>query len=206
MAGAFPVTSITLIEKIKAMPPGGDEAHWVRFWDLYAPAMRQFAIWKGGEKNADDIVMKVLEKLVEVLRNGRYRPESGRFHSYLATMICNEIHMQRRKDEVRRQDDHVTIDSGLADALVGEGGDAAERIDEDWRRAVVAAATEHVLTKSAISARDRQIYRAYALEERPIADVAAQFGVTRNLVSQIKVRIERRIAEIGRQLAGRGGE
>ena len=40
MSSAFPVTSITLIQKIKSMPPGGDEAHWVRFWDLYAPAMR----------------------------------------------------------------------------------------------------------------------------------------------------------------------
>lgn len=201
MSNAFPVTSITLIQKFQTMPPGGDEAHWVRFWDLYAPAMRQFAVWKGGEKNADDIVMKVLEKLVDVLRQGKYDPASGRFHSYLATMISNEVHMQHRKDEVRRQDDHVTIDSGLSETLLDNGADAAEQLDADWQRAVLAAAVEHVLTKSALSDRDRKVYRAYVQENKPIEEVASEFGITRNLVSQIKVRIERRIAVIGRELA-----
>ncbi len=201
MSSAFPVTSITLIQKIKSMPPGGDEAHWVRFWDLYAPAMRQFAVWKGGEKNADDIVMRVLEKLVDVLRQGKYDPKAGRFHSYLATMISNEVHMQHRKDEVRRQDDHVTIDSGISDTLLDAGANAAEQLDADWQRAVVAAAVEHVLTKSALSDRDRKVYRAYVQENKPIEEVASEFGITRNLVSQIKTRIERRIAAIGRELA-----
>ena len=201
MSNAFPVTSITLIKKFQSMPPGGDEAHWVRFWDLYAPAMRQFAVWKGGEKNADDIVMKVFEKLVDVLRQGKYDPASGRFHSYLATMISNEVHMQHRKDEVRRQDDHVTIDSGLSETLLDNGADAAEQLDADWQRAVLAAAVEHVLTKSALSDRDRKVYRAYVQENKPIDKVAAEFGITRNLVSQIKTRIERRIAAIGRELA-----
>ena len=205
MSAAFPLTSITLIQKIKSMPPGGDEAHWVRFWDLYAPAMRQFAVWKGGEKNADDIVMKVLEKLVDVLRQGRYDPKAGRFHSYLATMICNEIHMQHRKDEVRRQEDHVTIDSGISDTLLDGSADAAEQLDADWQRAVLAAAVEHVLTKSALSDRDRKVYRAYIQENKPIDEVASEFGITRNLVSQIKTRIERRIAAIGRELAASRG-
>ena len=201
MSTAFPVTSITLIQKFKSMPPGGDEAHWVRFWDLYAPAMRQFAVWKGGEKNADDIVMKVLEKLVDVLRNGKYDPSAGRFHSYLATMISNEVHMQHRKDEVRRQEDHVTLDSGMSETLLDDGANAVEQIDADWQRAVLAAAVEHVLTKSALSDRDRKVYRAYVQENKPIDKVAEEFGITRNLVSQIKTRIERRIAAIGRELA-----
>ena len=205
MSNAFPVTSITLIQKFKSMPPGGDEAHWVRFWDLYAPAMRQFAVWKGGEKNADDIVMKVLEKLVDVLRQGKYDPKAGRFHSYLATMISNEVHMQHRKDEVRRQEDHVTIDSGMSETLLDGGADAAEQLDADWQRAVVAAAVEHVLTKSALSDRDRKVYRAYVQENKPIEQVASEFGITRNLVSQIKTRIERRIAAIGRELASPRG-
>ncbi len=204
MSTAFPVTSITLIQKFKSMPPGGDEAHWVRFWDLYAPAMRQFAVWKGGEKNADDIVMKVFEKLVDVLRNGKYDPAAGRFHSYLATMISNEVHMQHRKDEVRRQEDHVTLDSGISETILDGGANAVEQIDADWQRAVLAAAVEHVLTKSALSDRDRKVYRAYVQENKPIEKVAAEFGITRNLVSQIKTRIERRIAAIGRQLAAPG--
>ena len=67
---AFPVTSVTLIQKIKSLSPGEDSAEWVRFWDAYSGAIRTFAARKGGEENADDIVMTVLGKLVDVLRQG----------------------------------------------------------------------------------------------------------------------------------------
>ena len=57
---AFPVTSVTLIAKIKNLAPGEDSAAWVRFWDTYQGAIRAFAALKGGEANADDVVMQVL--------------------------------------------------------------------------------------------------------------------------------------------------
>ena len=114
-------------------------------------AIRAFAALKGGEENADDIVMQVLGKLVDVLRSGQYTPEKGKFHSYLATMIVNEVHMAHRKDVVR------------------------------------------------------QVYRAYALEGEDIADVAKKFGISRNFVSQIKARIDKRIVAAGREMIAKEG-
>ena len=112
----FPVTSVTLIAKIKNLAPGEDSAAWVRFWNSYSAAIRQFAAMKGGEENADDIVMQVLGKLVNVLREGKYTPEKGKFHSYLATMIVNEVHMSHRKDMARAGDRKVSIDSSAKTA------------------------------------------------------------------------------------------
>ena len=43
MGSAFPVTSVTLIAKIKNLAPGEDSAAWVRFWDTYQGAIRAFA-------------------------------------------------------------------------------------------------------------------------------------------------------------------
>ncbi len=208
---AFPVTSVTLIQKIKTLAPGEDSAAWVRFWDSYSLAIRQFAALKGGEANADDIVMTVLGKLVEVLRNGQYTPEKGAFHSYLATMIVNEVHMQHRKDLVRKTDQHLSIDAPVGG---GDGGGdeatladtlqapetPADSYEEDWRQAILTSAVEHVLTKTALSERDRAVYRAYVQEGRPIADVAAEFKLSRNSVSQIKTRIDKRIVAVGREL------
>jgi len=208
---AFPVTSVTLIQKIKTLAPGEDSAAWVRFWDSYSLAIRQFAALKGGEANADDIVMTVLGKLVEVLRTGQYTPEKGAFHSYLATMIVNEVHMQHRKDLVRKTDQHLSIDAPVGG---GDGGGdettladtlqapetPADAYEEDWRQAILASAVEHVLTKTALSDRDRAVYRAYVQEGRPIADVAAEFKLSRNSVSQIKTRIDKRIVAVGREL------
>ena len=207
---SFPVTSVTLIQKIKTLSPGEDSAAWVRFWDTYSLAIRQFAALKGGEANADDIVMTVLGKLVEVLRNGQYTPDKGAFHSYLATMIVNEVHMQHRKDLVRKSDQHLSLDAPVGG---DDGGDETTLADtltstetpidayeEDWRQAVLASAVEHVLTKTALSERDRAVYRAYVQEGRPIAEVAAQFKLSRNSVSQIKTRIDKRIVAVGREL------
>ena len=207
---SFPATSVTLIQKIKTLAPGEDGAAWVRFWDTYSLAIRRFAALKGGEATADDIVMTVLGKLVNVLREGQYTPEKGAFHSYLATMIVNEVHMQHRKDQVRKADQHLSIDAPVGGNE--DGGDRtladtlqttvtpADMYEDDWRQAVLASAVEHVLTKTALSDRDRAVYRAYVQEGRPIGEVAAEFRLSRNSVSQIKTRIERRIVAVGREL------
>ena len=209
---AFPVTSVTLIAKIKNLAPGEDSAAWVRFWDTYQSAIRAFAALKGGEQNADDIVMTVLGKLVDVLRNGQYTPEKGSFHSYLATMIVNEVHMAHRKDVVRQVDKRIPIDAPVsgdegktvADTLAGESV-SPDALDDDWRRAVLVAAREHVLMHTALSDRDRQVYRAYALEGEDIGEVAKKFGLSRNSVSQIKTRIEKRIVAAGQAMIAKEG-
>ena len=207
MSASFPLTSVTLIAKIKQLSPGEDSSAWVRFWNSYSLAIRQFAAMKGGEANADDIVMTVLGKLVDVLRTGQYSPEKGRFHSYLATMIVNEVHMAHRKEMARAGDRKVSLDAGGEDAsssalmdTLAAPEESPESIDADWRQAVLKSAVEHVLTKTALSDRDRKVYRAYALEGRDIADVAKEFGLSRNSVSQIKSRIDKRIVAVGKEL------
>ena len=208
----FPVTSVTLIAKIKNLAPGEDWAAWVRFWDTYQMAIRAFAAMKGGEENADDIVMQVLGKLVDVLRNGQYTPEKGKFHSYLATMIVNEVHMAHRKDVARQVDKRIPIDAPVggdegktvADTLAG-ASTSPESLDDDWRKAVLTAAREHVLMHTALSDRDRQVYRAYALEGEDVGKVAKKFGISRNFVSQIKTRIEKRIIAAGREMIAKEG-
>ncbi len=218
---SFPVTSVTLIQKIKTLAPGEDGAAWVRFWDAYSGAIRTFAARKGGDECAEDILMSVFGKLVEVLRSGQYVPEKGAFHSYLSTMILNEVHMLRRKELVRKVDRRVSLDSPIGDTddeeekitlkdvitpeSMSPDASAAEprspeELDDDWRQAILASAIEHVLTKTALSRRDRDVYREYVLEGRPIDEVSKKHGISRNFVSQIKVRINKRIVAVGQEL------
>ena len=58
-----------------------------------------------------------------------------------------------------------------------------------------------MLTKTALSERDRDVYRFYVQERHTIEETAEKFRITRNLASQIKTRIEKRIAAIGREMA-----
>ena len=58
------------------------------------------------------------------------------------------------------------------------------------------SAIEHVLTKTAISAQSRDIYRVYVEEGRPLDEVVAQFGVTKAVIYKIKSRVEQMAAII----------
>ncbi len=206
MKVSFPQTSVTLIARIRDLGPGRDSAEWVRFWDSYSLVIRQFAAKRCGEENADDILMVVLSKLVEVLRSGQYTPEKGRFHSYLATMIVNEVRMAHRKYLARAGDKKVSLDayigvdekSGTFAELLAAPETPIEGLDDEWRDAVLKSATEHVLTRTALSDRDRRVYRAYAMEGRPLTEVAEEFQISHNLVSKIKSRIDQRIVSVGR--------
>ena len=79
--------------------------------------------------------------------------------------------------------------------------DVAEQIDLKWRMARHQSAIEHVLTKTAISAQSRDIYRAYVEEGRSLDDVAAQFGVTKAVIYKIKSRVEQMAAIIEEEFA-----
>lgn len=196
---AFPETSATLLVKLAAQVTGEDEANWMRFADLYVPAMRDFARGHGDPSQADDVVQEVLARLVALFRGNRFqvRDGVGNFRAYLATMIRNELYAAFRKEQARGGGRTVPLDE--AD-LVDSGESVTAALDLEWAAARHRAAVEHALTKTLLSKQNREIYRAYVLEERDIDDVARAFGVPRNQVSQAKTRVGRMIAALEAEL------
>ena len=55
------------------------------------------------------------------------------------------------------------------------------------------AAIEHVLTRTAISEQSKRVYRAVVLDQRPLKEVAAEFGLTYDAAKQIKSRLDRAV-------------
>ena len=196
---AFPETSATLLVKLAAQVTGEDEANWMRFADLYVPAMRDFARGHGDPSQADDVVQEVMARLVALFRGNRFqvRDGVGNFRAYLATMIRNELYAAFRKEQARGGGRTVPLDE--AD-LVDSGESVTAALDLEWAAARHRAAVEHALTKTLLSKQNREIYRAYVLEERDIDDVARAFGVPRNQVSQVKTRVGRMIAALEAEL------
>ena len=193
----FPDTPVTLLARIAVQATGQrtDEAAWVRLFNLYAPAIRKFAELQGSSPaDAEDVAQEIFMRLVDVLRNGRYNADAGRFRCYLATLVRNELVSRWRKAKVRAAG--VPIDAIADDLQPVLPPEAAARLDAKWRLARHEAAVEHALTKTALSGQSREIYRAYVLEGQPIGVVAARFGVPRNTVAQVKTRVSRMIAAI----------
>jgi RNA polymerase sigma factor (sigma-70 family) len=192
----FPDTPATLLARLAVQATGRstEESDWAELFDLYAPAIRRFAENLGAGGDSEDIVQDIFMKLVTILRDGHYCAEAGRFRCYLATLIRNELVSRWRKAQVRAQ--CVSLESLPPDEQPEVQPNAAAVVEAKWRLARHEAAVWHALTKTALSKQSREIYRAHALEERPIGEVAARFGVSRNVVAQVKARVNRMIATL----------
>lgn len=195
----FPDTPVSLLVRLASDRTGiRDEAGWTRLFELYAPAIKAFAEERGSEDESEDVVQEIFMRLAEVLREGRVKVggDAGKFRRYLATLVRNELVSRWRRRVSRGEDVRVSFDDPGAGIEASVDSDAATIVDVKWRLARRKAAEEWVLTKTALSAQSKAVYRAYVLEERPIGEVAAEFGIPRNSVSQIKTRVERLIAAI----------
>jgi RNA polymerase sigma factor (sigma-70 family) len=191
----FPDTPVTLLARMAARATGESEAGWVRFFAMYEPVIRKFATFAGAKSDAEDVVQDVFVKLVEVFRRGDYKPERGRFRAYLATIIRREVINRWQKAQVRGAGLHISLDNGNSQFEVAVPSETEAVLDAKWRLARHEAAVEHILTKTALAQKSKDVYREYVIRERPIGDVAAEFGISRNSVSQTKTRVERMIAD-----------
>lgn len=202
---AFPDTPVTLLARMAAQVTGQtDESSWVRLFELYEPAIRKFSEYHGAGSDSEDVAQEIFLKLVQVLRGGTFKVggDAGRFRSYLATLIRRELVTRWRKVQARGGDGNVSLDNPDAGIEVQVDSETAAIIDAKWRLARHAAAVEHALTKTALSAQSKAVYRAYVIEERPIGEVAQRFGIPNNSVSQIKTRVEKMIAAVEAEYAG----
>ena len=190
----FPPTSLTLLHKLAVEVTGGSEASWVRFFDLYTPAIRRFVEWNDHVHDPDDVVQEVYLKLVEIIRAGKYNPDKARFRTFLALLIRRQLITLYRQDQARHVVDRCSIDDLTEELSVPS--DQREKIDLDWAKAKHEAAVEHVLTKVAMKAQSRDIYRAYVIEERSVEDVAATFGVTPAIIYKVKNRVNKMIEAV----------
>ena len=193
----FVRTQMTLLQRIAIEKTGEDEATWARFFELYYPAMVFFAKGIGGYDNAEDVASEVLVKLVDVLRHGKYERQPGKsFRAYVKTLIRNQLNDLYRKEKARGLGLKVELTDQIKEEVAGEDQDFALKLDTDWAEACQNAAVQHVLTKTALSEQSKSVYREYVVKGRPIDDVANEFGISKNVVSQIKTRIERMISAI----------
>lgn len=181
----FPATSQTLLQKLAAQITGERESAWVRFFGLYEPAIKRFVTYHDSDHDPEDVAQEIFLKLVNVVKSGGYSPAKGRFRAFLATMIRRHLVSLYRKDQARGAGMFVDID----EVELTVPPDIAEQIDAKWRMARHQSAIEHVLTKTAISAQSRAIYRAYVEDEMPLEEVSARFGVNKAAIYKIKSRV-----------------
>ena len=206
---SFPTTSTTLLANLAERESGIEQAEWNRFFALYYPVMVEFARARGAGDDSEDVVQEVLADLVKVFQSGRYVRGKGRFKSYLATMLRNELISRFRRMQAKsriidgKAGAHASSD--IASQCSLRSGDMrtplpaplAAPSDDDvpaWNLARHRVAVEHVLTKTAISEQSRQIYRELLASGDSCAKVARRMNLPAATVRQVKSRVSRMIA------------
>ena len=99
----IPDTPKTLLRKIAEYANGDDAAEWAKFVELYDPVIHMYIAQTGNVSLADtdDIVQNIFVRLVDVLRNGKFKKEKGLFRSYLASMVRRLLIDRYRREMVR---------------------------------------------------------------------------------------------------------
>ena len=148
----FPSTSSTLLQTLAARKTGVSEAAWVRFFELYTPAMRRFIEMNDHTHDPDDVIQDVYVSLVDILENNRYDADKSRFRTFLAMLIRRRLVSLYRREEARRDDGakislevlrgNGELDSASMPCELIVPASQPDEIDLSWARAKHEAAVE----------------------------------------------------------------
>jgi len=176
-----------------------DGAAWRRLADLYIPLIRGWLRpYLLQAADTDDLVQEVLTTLARELPSFDPQPRPGAFRSWLRTITVHRLraYWQARG---RRPTAIGGEDLLAAFAELEDPNSALSRAwDEEHDRHVVKTLLEAIR----LEVRDTtwRAFEATALEGRPVAEVAAELGLSPNAVLLAKSRVLNRLRKEGKGL------
>ena len=197
-------TNETLLERVKRLDA---HAAWQEFYQAYWSAILRYARKLGlDDHRAEEVLQETMVTLMRQLPSFSYDRSKGRFRNYLLTIVHRKCLAALRRAKGLPE---VSLDSGdpWGDRAAREAGSGASaRADQAtaearWREAIMEDALARLAVEPALAETTWPVFRAYAIEGRPVAEVAREFGLKENAVYQIKNRLLRRLrVDVARRL------
>ncbi len=181
-------TSATLLDRLT--DPSDDEA-WAIFYDFYAPFILSCCLDRGCSRTlAEEVLQEVMVNLLRVMPEFRYDRRDGHFRAYLRRLVENRLLDAYRREKrqgrlLGRYAEQGEIQAHHDEPVVAVDWDAS------WRKLVLRRAVERA--KAKVHSTTFRSFEMYVLQERPIAEVTAELGISRNAVYQHKQRMMRLI-------------
>ena len=182
-------TPISLLERLR-QPAGQPSANsaWARFVDLYTPLLYYWARRRIGlqAQEAADLVQDVFTLLVQKLPHFNYDRHKS-FRGWLRTVMLNKWRENQRRARI------PTVDTGGALPEVAAPDDVQELGEREYRQHLVRRALE--LMQAEFQPITWQACWEYVVAGKPVAEVAAELGITANAVYLAKSRVLRRLRQ-----------
>lgn len=180
---AGPSTHLSLLGRLEDHEDG---AAWFDFHRKYAELIiRVSRAHRMQAADCDDVLQEVLVELTRSTRN--FRPERGRFRSYLQTIVKRAIY--RRFRQTAQQTAQSSLE-GAAETPPVE--DAIWEVE--WRKHHIRRAMETIETE--FSETNRLAFMHMTASARTAQETADLLGISTDQAYQAKSRIIKRLAEI----------
>lgn len=196
-----PATRHTLIVKLR---DPGDAAAWREFVGLYEPLVYRVARAKGlQDADAHDLCQEVFRAVARAVDRWEPDPSRGTFRGWLFTIARNLAinFLARQGRHPRGSGDTAALDL-LGEVPAGDPDTSAE-FDAEYRRRLFRWAADQV--KEEFAPRTWQAFWRTAVDNAPVAEVAADLGMTAGAVyvarSRVLARLRQRIEQLGDETA-----
>ncbi|HMN96133.1 MAG TPA: RNA polymerase sigma factor [Phycisphaerales bacterium] len=195
MDSTFEATKTTTALLEALIDPANDAA-WRAFVARCTPIMcgvaRRMNVHDG---DLEDVVQSSLWTFLASWRQGQYDRARGRLSGFLITILRSRIIDQRRHRQ-RRVQASESLDS--VSEIADDSAVAKLWMDERQLQIVLAALEE--LRRCGVDDRTIKAFELYALRGVPVAEVAANLGMTADDVYSAKYRVSKRLRPIAARL------
>lgn len=173
---------------------------WNELDGLYRPFVHDWFRLQGiAPEEIDDLAQEVLKTLFQELPKFQHPGTAGAFRGWLRTICLNRLLANRRQQRSRGQavggtDFHYLM-QGLPDA---------DQLAADWDREHHQAMLRYLfkLIEHQFETETLAIFRRIVLDERSVAEVTAEFGISAGKVYVARSRVLRRLRAEAERLLG----
>jgi RNA polymerase sigma-70 factor (ECF subfamily) len=176
-------TSVSLLERLRGP---ASKPSWDRFVRLYTPLLYYWVRRLNmQEQDAADLVQDVLTTLVQKLPEFEY-DRSKSFRAWLRAVTLNRWRNQQRRRPVTSLGD-------AAEELPGDAEAMDTLAETEYRDYLVGRALR--LMRAEFEEQTWTVFWEHVAQGRPVAEVAAEYGVSPDSVYAAKSRILRRLRQ-----------
>ena len=191
-----PTTRRSLVLRLRNLD---DEAAWAEFVDVYEPLIVRLARRKGlQEADARDLCQDVFRAVAAAIDRWDPDPAKGRFRAWLfriaRNLLVNFLARERRQT---RGSGRTSVQDLLAAQPATDAGAEAEFVAEFRRRAFRWAAQK---VKNEFTESTWQAFWKTGVDNRPVAEVAAELGLSAGAMYIARSRVLARLRERVQQL------
>lgn len=178
---------------IKNLRNWQDQASWNDFFNVYWRLIYGVARKSGlADDEAQEVVQETLIGVAKHMPTFRYDPSIGSFKAWLLNMtrwrILGQLRKRRPLINGRQTQDGSTTDTSPTNNIPDPNIQSMEAVwENDWQTNLLTAALDNIRRK--LDPQKYQIFDFLVNKEWPPAKVAQSFGVSVDLVYQIKHRV-----------------